>query len=262
MWLSTAYDSQEAVVSELPAEPFALTGGRIVLSWSYTDVPPDQRLEHRVDFPRSAVDKVFDPFWDIEFHYYQNYLVILFIVILVAVIYVLIKRSLRKPYIKPYLSIEGWGTRKGFGPMEAAFVLGLPRERVAVMFLVDLAMVEAIEIKDPDKMEVSIKNPDHEGRSALFLDCIRNGRLDPIATTNFLGTLHDEVLAKLEGYDLEETKTHYAAQGQTRWSKLKANKAQPVDDVLWLMTDTKSKKRFREAPIEGAPDWTQWKVAL
>ena len=251
-----------AAISYTDGANVTVFGERIVLTWTYKDVPPEQRIDHRVDIPRSAVDKVYDEFWDIEFHYYQNYLLLVVILVLVGVAYVAIKRALRKPYIKPYLNLEGWGTRKGFGPMEAAFVLGLPRERVAAMFLVDLVMVDAIEVKDPERMEVTVKNPDHEGRSAPFLGCIRNGRLDPIATTNFLGSLQDEVLAKLEGYDVEETKAHYATQGGTRRSRPGSGRQQPVDDVLWLMTDPRSKKRFKEAPVEGVPAWTSWKVTL
>jgi hypothetical protein len=31
---------------------------------------------------------------------------------------------------------------------------------------------------------------------------------------------------------------------------------------LWLMTDEKAQKRFKDAKFEGVPDWTSWKVVL
>jgi len=246
--------SSGAVVSE--------HGNRIVLNWALGAVPTDTKVTLHVDIPASAVDKVYDPFWDIQFHFYQNYLLILLLIIPIVVIAYGVKRALRRPYIKPYLNIEGWGPRTGFGPMEAAMLLDVERERVAAMFLVDLIMVEAIAIKDPETMAIDILNPDHEGRSAPFLGCIRAGRLDPIPTTNFLGDLRDEVLAKLEGYDIAETKAHYTDQGEPRTSRKKTLKAPTVDEVLWLMTGPNATTRFKENSIEGIPDWTAWKVIL
>ena len=237
-------------------------GNRVVVSWALGAVPTDSKVTVRVDIPASAVDKVYDPFWDIQFHFYQNYLLILLVIIPIVVIAYAVKRAMRKPYVKPFLNIEGWGPRTGFGPMEAAMLLEVERERVAAMFLVDLIMVEAIAIKDPETMAIDILNPDHEGRSAPFLSCIRAGRLDPIPTTNFLGDLKDEVVAKLEGYDIAETKAHYKDQGEPRPSRKKTIKAPTIDEVLWLMTGPNAKTRFKERNIEGIPDWTAWKVVL
>jgi hypothetical protein len=233
-------------------------GNRLILSWNYTDVPSDQRTELHADIPASAVSHVYDPFWDIQFHFYQNWLYMIVVIVAVVVVAVGIRKALRKPYVKPYLNIEGWGPRKGLGPMEAALLLDLGNDRVAAMFLVDLAMVDAIGVQD--KMQIEVKNPEHEGRSSPFLGCIRNGRLDPIATTNFLGALKDEVTGKLEGYDIAETKAHYSGQGPSKWSLLKGAKAPNIDDLLWLMTDPKAKKRFKDAKFEGVPDWTGWTV--
>jgi len=235
-------------------------GNRLILSWNYTDAPSDQRTELHADIPASAVSHVYDPFWDIQFHFYQNWLYLIVVVVAVVVVAVVVRRVLRKPYVKPYLNIEGWGPRKGLGPMEAALLLDLGNDRVAAMFLVDLAMVDAIGVQD--KMQIEVKNPEHEGRSSPFLGCIRNGRLDPIATTNFLGALKDEVTGKLEGYDIAETKAHYSEQGPSKWSRLKGSKAPNIDELLWLMTDPKAKKRFKDAKFEGVPDWTGWTVVL
>jgi hypothetical protein len=235
-------------------------GNRLILSWNYTDVPSDQRTELYADIPASAVSHVYDPFWDIQFHFYQNWLYLVVVIVAVAVVAVGVKKALRKPYVKPYLDIEGWGPRKGLGPMEAALLLDLGNDRVAAMFLVDLLMVDAIGIQD--KMQIEVKNPEHEGRSSPFLGCIRNGRLDPIATTNFLGAIKDEVTGKLEGYDIAETKAHYSAQGPTKWSRLKGSKVPNIDELLWLMTDPKAKKRFKDAKFEGVPDWTGWTVVF
>jgi hypothetical protein len=237
-------------------------GNRIFLAWNFTDVPADQKHTIRVDFPASWVSKVYDPFWDIQFHFYQNYLYIIVVVVIVAAVVVVARRAFRKPYVKPYLNVEGWGERAGFGPMEAASLLDLDHARVAAMFLLDLAMVDAIEIKDPVTMAIEVKNPEHEGRSAQFLGCIRDGRLSPIATTNYLGSLKDDVLSRLEDFDLSQTKAHYAQEGPAHWSRFKTVKAPTVDDVLWLMTDQKAAKRFKETQFEGVPDWTSWKVVL
>jgi len=237
-------------------------GNRILLSWNFTDIPADQKHTLKVDFPTSWVTKVYDPFWDLQFHFYQNYLYIVAVVMIIAVVAVVARRAFRKPYVKPYLSIEGWGERTGFGPMEAATLLELDRERVAAMYLVDLAMVDAIVIKDPQSMDIEVKNPEHEGRSAPFLGCIREGRLNPIATTNFLGALKDDVLSKLEDFDMSQTKAHYAKEGPAHWSLFKKVKAPSVDEVLWLMTDEKAPKRFKDAKFDGVPDWTSWKVVL
>ena len=238
------------------------SGDRIYFYWNLTDIPADQKNTYYVDFPASWVSKVYDPFWDIQFHFYQNYLYLLVVVLIVAVVVVVARRGFRKPYVKPYLNIEGWGERIGFGPMEAASLLDLERERVAAMFLVDLAMVDAIEVKDPSTMEIEIKNPDHAGRSQPFLCCIRDGKLNSIATTNFLGALKDEVLSKLEDYDLSRTKAHYSGEGHVHWERSRNNKAPSVDDVLWVMTDEKAPKHFKDARFEGVPDWTSWKVVL
>ena len=237
-------------------------GDRIFYAWNFTDIPADQKNTFHVDFPASWVSKVYDPFWDIQFHFYQNYLYIIVVVVIVAVVIVAARRTIRKPYIKPYLNIEGWGERTGFGPMEAASLLDLDRERVAAMFLVDLALVDAIEVKDPKTMEIEVKNPDHEGRSAPFLGCIRNGLLNPIATTNFLGALKEDVLSKLEDFDLSKTKAFYSSEGPARWSRFKKVKNPSVDDVLWLMTDPEALKRFKDAKFEGVPDWASWTVVL
>jgi hypothetical protein len=254
--------NETSKVHATPGATMGEHGDRIFFAWNFTDVSPDQKNTFHVDFPASWVSKVYDPFWDLQFHFYQNYLYIIVVVLIVAAVVVVARRALRKPYVKPYLNIEGWGERTGFGPMEAASLLDLDRERVVMMFLVDLAMVDAIEIKDPATMDIEVKNLEHEGRSAQFLNCIRDGKLNPIATTNFLGTLKDEVLSKLEDFDLSQTKAHYANEGPARWSLLRKVKAPSVDEVLWLMTDQKAPKRFKDAKFEGVPDWTSWKVVL
>jgi hypothetical protein len=237
-------------------------GNRIVFAWNFTDIPADQKHTLHVDFPTSWVTKVYDQFWDLQFHFYQNYLYIMVLVMIIVAVVVVARRGFRKPYVKPFLSVEGWGERTGFGPMEAASLLELDRERVAAMFLVDLAMVDAIAVKDPVTMDIEVKNPEHEGRSAPFLGCIREGKLNPIATTNFLGSLKDDVLSKLEDFDMSQTKAYYSKEGPAHWSLLRKVKVPSVDDVLWLMTDEKAQKRFKDAKFEGVPDWTSWKVVL
>ena len=235
-------------------------GNRIVLIWNFTGLAPSDKETVHADFPASAVSKVYDPFWDVQFHFYEAYMYIFVVVAIVALAAFGIKRYIRKPYIKPYLNVEGWGIREGLGPMEAAVLLDLGNDRLASMFLLDLAMVDAIEVKDPEKMLIEIKNQDHEGRSSSLLGCIRNGRLDPIPTTNLLGALRDEVQGRVEGHDMDGTRVHYASIGPSKWSKVKKGKVPPVDDILWLMTDAKAKERFAKAKFEGVPDWASWKV--
>jgi len=237
-------------------------GGRIVLTWNFTGLSPGDRKEVHADFPASAVSKVYDPFWDVQFHFYEAYLYIFLVVAIVAVAAYGVKRYIRRPYIKPYLNVEGWGIYEGLGPMEAALLLDLGDDCVVAMFLLDLAMVDAIEVTDPQKMLVEIRNPDYEGRSSQLLGCIRGGRLDPISTTNLLGSLRDEILGKLDGHDMEGTKAHYASIGPSKWTKVKKGKAPPVDDILWLMTAPKANERFEKARFEGVPDWGSWKVVL
>jgi hypothetical protein len=235
---------------------------RLMLSWEETDLAADEKRTFRADFPASTIDNVSDPFWDIQFHYYQNYILIVVIVVMVAIAVVVVKRALRRPYIKPYMTVEAWGARKGLGPLEAALVLKRKRSRIACMFLMDLVMVGAVEIEDTKDMRIKVVNPEYGGRAEPFLNCIREGRVDPIVSSNLIASMGDEVNAKLVDYDGLETKAHYKAQGPKRWSRVRRDKTPSVDELLWLMTDAKAKKRFRKAKFTDVPDWTKWRVKL
>lgn len=235
---------------------------RLMISWHEENLPPDFKRNYRVDFPASIVDRIYDPFWDLQLHDYEIWLIIILVVVIVVIVVYGVRKAVRRPYVKPYLNFEAWGARKGFGPMDAALVLGLKKERMACMFLMDLVMVGAIEVKDPKTMEVTIENPEYEGRSSQFLSCIRKGHPDPIATSNLIDSIKDEVDAKLEGYDQEATVSHYKAQAPKRWSKFRPSKTLNVDEVLWLMTAEDAKKRFKDKAPKGIPSWTGWKVVV
>jgi hypothetical protein len=255
---------------------------KLVYTWLVPNgLGPGEKRTYSVSFLASAVDKVYDKFWDLEVHNYRYHFIVLAIVIVVVSIVFLAARTRRRPYDRPEVRFEARGARKGLSPVEAAAVLGLKDRRLLQILLVDLVMNKAVEVEKTKPFSAKpVPEMKPGGETGELVEALgADGALDMGAAKKIVRDIKRRVKVALEGYDLSETKVYYRRVARTRWRQVgtrkvkKGRSPRPELDVLeeseptaevvqWLMLEEDAPKKFKENKGLKAPDWYKWKVKI
>jgi hypothetical protein len=176
----------------------------------------------------------------------------------------------RKNYLDPELCVVGAGPRRDLTAVEAAVVLETPLDRVAAMILFGLIRkrkVTLIEGGDPLELEKHYEEGDHPYETRFLRSIKGEGHVSRTSLKSNLIELVNEVEAKLEGFDLEETRTYYTAIVKKAWKQMeKAGSPEKFSLTLkeqeeWLMMVKDPEDRFETVYIhhhghdgKGHPD--------
>jgi hypothetical protein len=255
---------------------------KLVYTWLVEgDLAPGEKRTYKVSFLTSAVDRVYDKFWDLELYNYRYHFAALVIVLVVVGIAALALRKRRVPYDRPEVRVEARGARKGLTQVEAAAILGLSDRRLMQIMLVELEMGNAIEV---EKSKPFTAKPVPEmvprGDAGRLVEAFGpDGKLDAGTAKMVIRDIKRRVKVALEGYDHSETKIYYRRISRTRWKQVGTKKVKKgrsprpeldvleeteptVEVVLWLMLEDDAPRKFRDNKGLKVPEWYKWKVNL
>lgn len=250
--------------------------GPFAVYWERFDLAPNQNFTFGVSFPAQFVDH-----YDVQPGWLETYgpWIVVFVVLslLVALIAVALKR---KPYLKPSISIETLGVRRGLTAVEASYLLGWAPSTIVTEILYSLLKKRAVWVTaTKPSVTLKITKPDssppetnQQADSPLryyemdFLNAIRkDGTLDETKLAKTVTFLETSVEDKLRGYCRNDTIDYYKKIVKKAWEQVTqagtaelASKAYD-EQLLWLLLDPKHRTRtetvFQDRVFEPAPLW-------
>ena len=202
-------------------------------------------------------------------------LVILVFIALVILAVVFIVR--RRKYLRPSLSMETLGARRGLTAVEASYLLDMKPSRIVTEILYSLLQKRAIWV---ESINPSIKlklMPEFENKTGTaethlryyeidFLEALKeDGTLDEERLAHTVMYLRDTVEEKLRGYCRRDTEDYYMNVATKAWTQVEqagtpelASKAYD-EQLLWLFLDpdvrTRTTTAFQERAFEPSPLW-------
>jgi hypothetical protein len=168
---------------------------------------------------------------------------------------VISERKRKLQYIKPSISIEGHGIKRGLTAVEAAILMSQPLDKVMTMILFSTVKKGAIQVVTRDPLKVEMLQPQPENLQAYETEFVaamvkddRQRRKDLQAMTV---NLVKSVTEKLKGFSRKETLEYYKTINEKAWQQIEAAgtpevKSQMFEEALeWTMLDKDYDDRSR-----------------
>ena len=165
------------------------------------------------------------------------------------------ERKRKLQYIKPTISIEGHGIKRGLTAVEAAILMGEPLDKVMTMVLFSTVKKGALQVISKDPLSVEILAIDQQLLQTYENDFIqamvkpaqdRRKGLQAMAVD-----LVKTVTEKMKGFSRKETIDYYKAINEKAWQQIAAAgtpevKSQMFEETLeWTMLDKDYDDRAR-----------------
>lgn len=170
-------------------------------------------------------------------------------------------------YIKPTISIEGHGIKRGLTAVEAAILMGQPLDKIMTMILFSTVKKGALQVvtKDPLKVEKLDPQPtDLQTYEAQFVDAmVKDDANRRTMLQSMTVDLVKSVTEKMKGFSRNETLDYYKAINEKAWEQVNVAgtpevKSQMFEQALeWTMLDKNYDERARRTftgPI-FVPTW-------
>ena len=260
----------------MPWDSSDYNDGLFAVFWERSNLAPNQKYTFGVSFPEQFVDHYeTQPGW---LETYGPWIVVFVVLsLLVALIAVALRK---KPYLKPSISIETLGVRRGLTAVEASYLLGWAPSIIVTEILYSLLQKRAIWVT-ATKPSVTLKimnsssnalETNQQADSPLryyerdFLNAIgKDGTLDETKLAKTVTFLEKSVEDKLRGYCRNDTIDYYKKIVKKAWEQVTqagtselASKAYD-EQLLWLLLDpkhrTKTETVFKDRVFEPAPLW-------
>ena len=175
------------------------------------------------------------------------------------------KRKLQ--YIKPTISIEGHGIKRGLTAVEAAILMEQPLDKVMTMILFSTIKKDALQVLTKDPLSVEQIDPQPVGLQNYEMDfvnsMVKNGSEQRKGLQEMTVNLVKSVTEKMKGFSRKETLDYYKGINEKAWQQINAAgtpevKSQMFEEVLeWTMLDKDYDDRARRTysgPI-FIPNW-------
>jgi len=251
--------------------------GRLSIYWERRNLSPDQRYAFGVSFPKEYVQTYEKrPAGVVAFLQRYGPALLTFgvsIAVIGAVVYVVRKR----PYLRPTVSIETLGIRRGLTAVEASYLLDLKPTKMVTEILYGLLKKRAVWVESTTpalklKIMKPFQNKTGTSETTLryyeidFLNAIKeDGTLDEEKLARTIMFLRDTVEEKLRGYCRRDTIDYYGKIVAKAWEQVEqagtpelASKAYD-EQLLWLFLDPNYQSRtqtaFRDKAFEPSPFW-------
>jgi hypothetical protein len=249
--------------------------GRLVVYWERKDVAPNTQDSFGVSFPATAVEN----YETKQSNFIMDNIAPVFagsLALLIAGIAIAVARARRK-YLAPKMQMESLGIRRGFTAVEAAYLLGVPANKVVVMTLYGLLLKRAVWVTSTEpsvKLQVSESFKDLAQSTSTplryyekdFLNAIQpDGRLDEKALADAFMRIRTAVENTMAGYCRADTIAFYRKTVDEAWGQVqKAGTADVAskmfdENLLWLMMDDnfkgKSEDAFKGFDFQPMPFW-------
>lgn len=252
------------------------TDGPFAVFWQRLDLAPNEKFTFGVSFPKEFVQH-----YELQPNFLQTYgpWIGFFVVLslIVGLVTVIVVR--RRPYLKPVLSLEALGIRRGLTAVEASYLLDLKPSRLVTEILYSLLKKNAVwvtDIKPSIKVKI-MKQFEGKKPKELVEASLRYYEIDFLNSVKEDGTLDEELLAqtivflgrsveeKLRGYCRRDTVDYYWKIVEKAWKQVEqagtAELASKLYDeqLLWLLLDpehrNKTETAFKNRVFEPSPLW-------
>ncbi|MGB9135488.1 MAG: hypothetical protein WCC63_07920 [Candidatus Bathyarchaeia archaeon] len=263
-------------LTDMPWDNADYNDGPFAVYWERSNLAPDQKYMFGVSFPQQFVNH-----YEIAPGLLETYgpWIVVFAVLslLIGIVAVAVRK---RPYLKPSISIETLGVRRGLTAVEASYLLGRTPGTIVTEILYSLLHKRAVWVT-ATKPSVTLKamelptstpEPNQQADPLLryyemdFLEAIReNGTLDEQKLAKTVNSLQQSVEDKLRGYCRKDTIDYYTKIVEKAWEQVTqagtpelASKAYD-EQLLWLLLDpehrAKTDTAFKDRAFEPAPLW-------
>jgi hypothetical protein len=249
--------------------------GGFAVYWERDDLIPDQRYTFGVSFPKEFVQ-----YYEPQPNLLQTLAPWLAVIIAICLVLVVLALAFRKrKYLKPIMSVETLGIRRGLTAVEASYLLDMKPNMIVTEILFSLLKKRAVWVTSTDpSVKLRIMVP-FVNRSAKEIpqSSLRYYEIDFMTAINKDGALDEEKLAetilylgraveeKLRGYCRRDTVSYYEKVVEQAWRQVElagtselASKAYD-EQLLWLFLDprhrSKTEAAFKDRLFEPAPLW-------
>ncbi len=249
---------------------------RLVVYWEGA-LQPKQEWKLGVSFPKGYVAHYERRPSGWERFLTENWPLLTFLSLFIGVFAVVIYKGRKRAYLKPLLSMETLGIRRGLTAVEASQLLGLPPTKIVTEILYSLLMKRAVWVTATTpalKLQIMEQFQDKTGTSETplryyersFLRAVRkDGTLSEEKLAETVMLVRDGVENKLRGYCRRDTIEYYRSIVSKAWEQVEqagtpelASKAYD-ENLLWLILDKNFQLRtqttFRDKTFEPGVDW-------
>jgi hypothetical protein len=245
-------------VTDLDAE------GRVTYTWNSHEANGSTQYTFGASFPKQYIPEsaiVTTSFMDILLGIFGTLAGLLpfccfgLVIFGVPIMGVIANRRRKLEYIKPSISIEGHGIKRGLTAVEAAILMGLPLDKVMTMILFSTVKKGSLQVVTKDPLKVEKLDPQPEGLQGYETEFVnamvkedRERRGDLKAMTV---NLVKSVTEKMKGFSRKETLDYYKAINEKAWQQINAAgtpevKSQMFEESLeWTMLDKDYDDRAR-----------------
>ena len=263
-------------LTDMPWDSADYDDGPFAVYWERSNLQPNRKYTFGVSFPQQFVDH-----YEMAPGWLETYGPWIAVFAVLSIIVGLIAVAVRKrPYLKPSLSIETLGVRRGLTAVEASYLLDRAPGIIVTEVLYSLLHKRAVWVTATKpsvtlkvmEQQSSISEANQAAASPLryyeidFLQAIReNGTLDETKLAKTVNTLELSVEDKLRGYCRKDTIDYYRKIVEKAWEQVTqagtpglASKAYD-EQLLWLLLDpdhrAKTDTAFKDRVFEPAPLW-------
>jgi len=165
------------------------------------------------------------------------------------------QRKRKLEYIKPTISIEGHGIKRGLTAVEAAILMGQPLDKVMTMILFSVVKKGALQVVSKDPLNVEILQPQPEGLQEYETDfvasMVKPDRERRKGLKDMTVNLVKSVTEKMKGFSRKESLDYYKSINEKAWQQINAAgtpevKSQMFEEALeWTMLDKDYDDRAR-----------------
>ena len=250
--------------------------GNFAVYWERHNLTPGQKYTFGVSFPKEFVQH-----YEVQPNFLQKYGPWIGVLIIFGLVVTLVAFAFRKKaYLKPIVSVEALGIRRGLTAVEASYLLDLKPSMIVTEILysllkkgvvwvtatkpsVTLRIMEPFKSKKPSELVGEARLRYYE---IDFLNSIKkDGMLDEETLAETILFLSRSVEEKLRGYCRRDTIDYYRKIVEKAWGQVEqagtselASKAYD-EQLLWLLLDPKYRARtettFKNRVFEPTPFW-------
>ncbi len=248
------------------AEPGAALDAqqRVIYTWRSPDANGSTQYTFGASFPKQYIPEsviVTTSFLDVIIGFFGMLVGILpfccvgLVIFGVPILAVINERKRKLQYIKPSISIEGHGIKRGLTAVEAAILMGQPLDKIMTMILFSSVKKNVLQVVTRDPLKVELIQPQPDGMQVYEKEfaqaMIKDDKSRRKDLQLMIVNLVKGVTEKMKGFSRKETLEYYKGINEKAWQQINAAgtpevKSQMFEEALeWTMLDKDYDDRAR-----------------
>jgi hypothetical protein len=251
------------------------TDGPFAVYWERENLSPNEKFTCGVSFPEQYVEH-----YEVQPDFLEMYglWIGVFIILTLTLVGVVLVSLRKKTYLKPVMSMEALGVRRGLTAVEAACLLNLKPEMIVTTILYGLLKKRAVWVTETEPsvrlrvIEEFKETPQSSTEKPLryyeidFLKAVKeDGALDEQLLAETVSFLDRSVEEKLHGYCRKDTVDYFSRVVEKAWREVEQAETSKLsselfdEHLLWLLLDPnrqeKTKRAFIDRVFEPSSLW-------